>query len=263
MSNSINKNLRNPFNIIHSIINNYVEFMQTIGYSMENNDENIEINKRKLLDTRKEVYNFIVKHKNIFELSEFTIKTENFEWRPVVAIDSFENFFNLDDFLKYISEKTEIHKTYPNTVFDMNANISFDYEEIQSIKSILGLRECKKLHSEDIRKFFDNNFLVDKEELKTKCTNYKELLAYIKKRRNDYLQSKVSAERINELSFTFNDSIEGFEDEKSCGVCLKDYEEGQEVCRLPCNHFCCKNCTGDWFAVPDKFQCPICRDDCS
>ena len=235
MSNSINKNLRNPFNAIHSVINNYVEFMNTIGYSIVMGYPDVEINKRKLLDTKKELYNFIVKHKNIFELSELIIKTENFEWRPEVAIDSFENFINLDDFLKYISEKTEIHQTYPNTVFHIKAYISFDYEEIQSIKSILGLRKCRELRSEDIIKFFDNNFLVDKEELKTKCSNYKELQAYIEKRRNDYLQFKVSAKRINELSFTFHDSIEGFEDEKSCGVCLKDYEEDQEICRLPCN----------------------------
>ena len=70
------------------------------------------------------------------------------------------------------------------------------------------------------------------------------------------------------MSFKFQGSIKDFEDEKSCGVCLKDYEEDQEICRLPCDHLCCRNCTEKMFAIPEdgteaQFQCPICREDCT
>ena len=165
--------------------------------------------------------------------------------------------------MRFVPEKTEIEQTYPNTVFDIYTDISFNFEELKTlIKSSLGLRKCRELHSEDIRKFFDNNFL-DKEELKTKCSNYNELQAYIKKRIDDYTQAKVSAERINEFSFNFHYLIPGFEDEKSCVVCLEDYEEGQEVCRFQCNHFCCRVCTEEMFLRNELFQCPICRGDCT
>ena len=70
------------------------------------------------------------------------------------------------------------------------------------------------------------------------------------------------------MSFKFQGSIKDFEDEKSCGVCLKDYEEDQEICRLPCDHLCCRNCTEKMFAILEdgteaQFQCPICRKDCT
>ena len=62
--------------------------------------------------------------------------------------------------------------------------------------------------------------------------------------------------------------FEDHEDEKSCSVCLNDYETDQEVCRLPCNHFCCRVCTEKMFSTPNQglksnILCPICRDDCS
>ena len=89
------------------------------------------------------------------------------------------------------------------------------------------MRKCRELYGEDIKKFFDNNFLIDKKELKTKCSNYDELQAYIRKREDDYLQFKVSAEGVNEFSFKFQESIPGFEEEEECVVCLGDYKKDQ------------------------------------
>ena len=188
--------------------------------------KNVEINKRKFIETRKELYNFLTKHKNIFEVSALTYKTEIEEWKQVVALECFENFIKLDEFLKYISEKTEIKLKYPKTAVDIHFDNSFYNEDLQkSIKTILELRKYRNLHNEDINKFFDNNFLVDKVELNTKCSSYGELQAYIKKRKDDYLQSKVSSQRINEFLFILHDSTEGFGDEKCCAVCVEDYQE--------------------------------------
>ena len=264
MSNSINDSLQKAKDTINHVISNYLRFMGMIGITIVTSNEDVEINKRKLLETKKEFYNFLDKHKNVFEFRGLIFKTENKEWPQTVAVESFEDFIKIDEFMKYISEATEIKQTYPNANFEIYVYISVDDEELENIiKSILGLRRCRKLRSEDIRKFYDNNFLVDKEVLKTKCSNYEELQAYIEKRLNDYKQSKVSAERINEFSFNFHYPIPGFEDEKSCVVCLEDYKEGQEICRLPCNHFCCRVCTEEMFQKNELFQCPICRGDCT
>ena len=52
------------------------------------------------------------------------------------------------------------------------------------------------------------------------------------------------------MSFEFAGPAEEFEGEESCGTCLEDYEVGMEVCRLPCNHLCCRSCTEKMFAIP-------------
>ena len=56
MSNSINDSLRKASDAIHDVIINYVEFMETIGNTIVCCRENVEINKRKLLETKKELF---------------------------------------------------------------------------------------------------------------------------------------------------------------------------------------------------------------
>ena len=66
MSNSINSSLSKACKTISGVIVNYVEFMESIGNTIEFLDtignsivtcrENVEINKRKLLETKKELF---------------------------------------------------------------------------------------------------------------------------------------------------------------------------------------------------------------
>ena len=72
------------------------------------------------------------------------------------------------------------------------------------------------------------------------------------------------------MSFRYQGLPEDFEDK--CPVCLEDYEIDQEVCRLPCNHLCCRVCTERVFSTPildnpEEYgyivSCPICRDNCA
>ena len=110
--------------------------------------------------------------------------------------------------------------------------------------------------------------LIKKSKFNAKCSTYAELQDYIEQRIKDYFNSEISVENINQMSFRFQGSIEDCEDEKSCSVCLNDYEKDQEVCRLPCNHFCCRVCTEKMFSTPNpgltsNILCPICRDDCT
>ena len=110
--------------------------------------------------------------------------------------------------------------------------------------------------------------LVGKNDLKNKFLNYKELCFYIRTRCKSYYNCEVSPTHIAEITFRFKGTIDNFEGENSCAVCLEGYEIDQEVCRLPCDHFCCRSCTIEMFNIPNdgsraNFQCPVCRDDCS
>lgn len=44
-----------------------------------------------------------------------------------------------------------------------------------------------------------------------------------------------------------------------CTICLCDYEEQDEVRRLPCMHLFHKECVDQW--LPTNKRCPICRVD--
>ena len=175
-----------------------------------------------------------------------------------------DKFLMLDDFLKHnkvmmklIKNNIDFGNYYEIDIYERNC--------IRKVKSVLGKLVVT---NDDFKLFLKNYKLIKNNKMKTMCTNYQELIDYIHKRVRSYLDSMILTERINELSFKFQGSIKDFEDEKTCGVCLEDYKNDQEVCRLPCDHFCCKACTENWFKIPQdgspaKFQCPFCRDDCT
>ncbi|CAG0919403.1 unnamed protein product [Notodromas monacha] len=52
-------------------------------------------------------------------------------------------------------------------------------------------------------------------------------------------------------------SREGDEEEDKCTVCLSDFEEGEDVRRLPCLHLFHRNCVDQW--LTQNKACPICR----
>ena len=76
MSSSINKSLENAIDSVNNVILNYVEFMETVGNSIERSNENVAINRRKLLETKYELHNYLAKHKHVFELTKLTYKRE-------------------------------------------------------------------------------------------------------------------------------------------------------------------------------------------
>ena len=130
MSNSINKRFQKVSDTIEDLIITYLRFMGTIGNSIVAFNKDVEINKRKLSKPKK---SFIIfsQAQNVFELSKLIFKTENQEWPQTVDVESFENFIKLDDYMKYISEKTKIEQTYPNTVFGFCVSILFYDEDIE------------------------------------------------------------------------------------------------------------------------------------
>mmetsp|Transcript_13751 Transcript_13751/g.31409 ORF Transcript_13751/g.31409 Transcript_13751/m.31409 type:complete len:114 (-) Transcript_13751:158-499(-) len=46
-----------------------------------------------------------------------------------------------------------------------------------------------------------------------------------------------------------------------CELCLEDYEEGDELLRMPCMHLFHSKCVGPW--LQKSYSCPVCNTDAS
>lgn len=63
----------------------------------------------------------------------------------------------------------------------------------------------------------------------------------------------VSTSKLEEGLVLCND------EEPSCSICLCEYEMGESVIRLPCNHIYHESCLGSW--VTNHVRCPLCNYD--
>ena len=245
------------------VINSYVWFLRVIcGRIVNNRTDDLNRETRKFNAVKKELSEFLFKHRKFYKFNTVTVitKDDKIFGLDVTFLAYSHNTLKMEDIAK-LDEELKKHQ---------GAGLYYvtDKVEAEIIKSLKYKLGKSVITNEDISKFLENHFLVDKEDIGTKFSNYKELEAYIDSRVGSYRGKNVSTGHIVNISFKFQGSIKDFENEKSCCVCLKDYEEDQEVCRLPCNHFCCRNCTEQMFAVPQNgskayFQCPICRADCT
>ena len=246
-----------------NVINIYLWFLTQISLRIfDESTDDLNRETRKFNAVKKELLNFLIQHTQFYKLRTISLVSDDeILFRlDVNHRDNIESSLKLDDVVEFAKECQK----YPEPTF--NSRIyQVEAEIFKTVKSILNK---SVITNEDIRKFPENRFLVDKDNIGTKFSSYKQLEDYIDSRVESYIDRKVSTTHIENIAFNFQGSIKGFEDEKSCAVCLEDYEEDQEVCRLPCNHFCCRNCTEKMFAVPQNgskayFQCPICRGDCT
>ena len=246
----------------------YLQFLTNIALrikrSIKYNLENAEREKRKFIAIKRELFEYLTAHKDVFTINTFKFLSNDLTYFYKISLnrlDSFENFLKLEDVLKH--DLFEINGSRKYTRPDIHFNVSDSV-----IKRIKNVQHVSKLTKEDIKSFLEKNFLVDCDTFKTKLTNYKKLSNSILKRTYDYCRGVVSVGRIDKMSFEYQGEIENFEEEKSCCVCLEDYEVGQQVTKLPCNHFFCRSCVEEIFKVPLNgaracFQCPTCRDDCT
>ena len=255
--------IRNAF--IH-VVHSYILFLWHISQTIvEKRTNDVEREKREFSAVKKELFNFLIRHKTFFAFKKIQLLSNNGSvlqsYCKLCNSDVFEQFMKIDNVYE-LQLKIKTNKEVSSIKY------KFDHVEEEIIERIRIVLNKSDISDEDIQLFLENHYLVDKNDLENNCSNYKELQAYIENRDENYCSSTVSTEHIKRMSFMFQGSIKDYKDEKSCCVCLEDYKKDQEVCRLPCNPFCCRKCTEEMFAIPDdgskaNFQCPICRDDCT
>ena len=248
-----------------SVIHYYFLFLKLISVrAVAKHTNDVKREMRKFRAVKKELFDFVVEHRRFFRFKNINLTTKVKKGPFLLTLtlkdlDNFEEFLKLDDVFNF-NEKTKVIKETPSIWYRI------DPVKKEIIKTLKVALKKSVIAGEDTQLFLENHYLVDQDNVN--CSNYKELKAYIRSRIECYHKRKVSTEHINNMTFQFQGPINNFEDEKSCGVCLEDYEEDQKICHLPCNHFCCRSCTEEMFAIPQDgsnahFQCPICRGDCT
>ena len=242
------------------VIECYITFLLCICYRMFNEPVNKKRHDRKFCQIKEEFYNFLVKHRSYFVLNKFKFFRSNkiLLWEFNFSLNTIEQFIKQEEYM--ICFQKMLENMYDSFV-DKHESFEMTYnkENISSkIKNALGKQLFNGKH---IREFSETNLLVSNSDIKTKFLNYKDLADHIEERSKSYMNETITPDRIEEMSFKFQGSIENFEDQKSCNICMDDYIKDQEICQLPCNHFACRKCIEIWFK--EKFQCPFCRNDCT
>lgn len=76
-----------------------------------------------------------------------------------------------------------------------------------------------------------------------------------------YSSESAASENSTPSSMTEGQSVDemnyNYDDENCCPICLVEYEEGDEIRRLPCNHEFHKSCVDAWLG--NNASCPSCR----
>jgi len=76
---------------------------------------------------------------------------------------------------------------------------------------------------------------------------YNDLIKKISRRTNDIINTGISQERIEELSFALNEQTKDIVADAQCTVCQECFKDGQYLCRMPCGHCFHKMCISKWF----------------
>ena len=269
---------------VHCVVCCYISYLSHItirinnmkalaGLTKTNSDQTVQIklNTAKFLEVANELLDFTELHEHLAKvnLKLYEVDENSNKAQALSVVFNYNNrestIFELFQFFAYLYLSSEKVKLGRITLEVVVSEINYKSIE-QYMQKALNKLEIKV---NEVMNYMTHNLLVENPS-KHQLKSYNELINYTVKRKGCYKKQIVSAERVDDftLKFTSESSHYG-STEQDCAVCLTPYEKDQEVCRLPCNHMMCRNCTEQWFKTPDegkegrlKHQCVICRHIC-
>lgn len=231
---------------ISDVILQYWNMLKCI-YDQISNKEGIY--KRKFNEVRYEFYQFLIMHKPIAILKSCAFvhdikRCTKYDFR---CLDSVETFLDFDKFVKYCKEvncqkNPSENKLVATIDFSNNKSEIFEFLEEAKIFTSTG---------------FNSNFKCiqysDDKKWKSKQFTYGQLCDKIEIRCNDIFYNVVSKVRVDELSFTCNNTNKHQVSDIKCTICLEKFEIDQDLSRMPCGDFFHKNCIAKWLNIPDDY----------
>ena len=244
--------------------------------------------KRKFEEVRQELYEFVKMHKEniifgwyavyIPKQNDFTAKFD------MQNLDTPETFIGFEKFVEFFQQKILV---YRDTTVEYEKPLIIKTVAINALLERVFEKLIAEITLEDVNNLEDVTFLDD-QVWKGSKTSYRLLSRKLERRTIDFRKNRISTERMEELSFTFDDAAGRIlVDNTQCSVCLEDYENDQIVCRMPCGHLFHRYCLDGWlkpqrcWGGPNsededyagaeaeendreskKFHCPNCRQYC-
>ena len=233
------------YHIEDNVLDCYLLFLSTIAIDIKRNN-NIEINKRKFDEVLQDLLEFIKQHIYLVTIKNFTVKTKTKDMAEFNFgfINSADKFIDFENFANFVVDLVKIYERNSCTANFMVAT----YEPsgyVPFLEQVFGKPNTEITH-EDMLNFENISCLTDQKWKNTKCS-YAELTKKLNRRCNDFNDRIISTERIEELSFTFDETTEHIVADKECSICKDNYETGQLLCKMPCNHFFHRHCIEGWF----------------
>ena len=196
--------------LILDVVHSYVEYLEIICQVILINPDTKEKHEIKYEQVKEDFFTFLVEHKRFFKLSNF----QNISDDKSVVDSVFINYHEgLDQFmeLKRLTEHTkkleavllrnpsaELKNSYDLVLINkevikvINRVIKKKVVKNKFLKKIKTKVKKQEISEKNLKKFFDNHFLVKHDRLNTNCCNYTELQAFIKKCSHDYINSEVN-----------------------------------------------------------------------
>ena len=243
--------------VIKDIMKNYIKILHAIKNKILKDSNNIDINKRKFDEVKREIGDFLKQHNCAFFVKHCTIRTLDGRIKKRTYLrpqDFTEEFLVLRNYLNFTDDKNKENSKYV-------LQCQLFYSELQFVMLLQRVlqKRLNEITERDVHNFENIVFL---NELGRKKCSYAELKEKNRRRLYDIENNIVSTERIKELSFTFDGTTKYFEADTKCTVCMEGFESGQELSRLPCNDFFHKHCAEQWFKLPEDER-PMVEDGSS
>ena len=189
-------------------------------------------------------------HKKFLSIQGAVVKhgTEEILKLNFASADSAEEFLDYEKYLHFRRQKNELCNAYSCKEIFTKLLIGFDESKVITFIEKVFNRPTSEISTEDIKTFKDVYFVVDVKWKNSKCT-IDDFSKKIARRINDFDNNVVSPERIEELSFTLDESTNQLVTDPECTICQESFEENQVLSRMPCGHSFHKMCIKKWTKI--------------
>ena len=230
-------------NTLSGIIDDYMELLCEIANKYSIYSKSKEANERLFDNVKKDLYNFLYQHIDFVSTKQFIVKLNEkalskFNLNCMFSADKFIDFQKFIQFCQGIIRNNPLVKCV--------TDIEFKETGFALLLERLFQKPLAEITDKNLVEFDKISVVNVKTWQTTKCS-YAELKSKITRRIDDFKKDIVSMDRLEELTFVYDETTKHLVSIKECSVCMTTYENGEKVSRMPCNHCFHRHCIEQWF----------------
>ena len=242
------KHIEKVKNTLSGIIDCYMKFLCKIANKYSIYSKSKEANERLFDNVKTELFNFVFQHMDFVSTNQYVVKLNEkalskFSLRCLYSADKFIDFQEFFQFCQGII----LYKN--DRLVKCVADIEFKEAGLALLLERLFQKPLAEITETNLVEFDKITVMNDKTWQLKKCS-YAELKSKITRRIYDFKKNIVSIDRLEELTFVYDETTKHLVSNKECSICQTTYENGEKVSRMPCNHCFHRHCIEQWFKPP-------------